>query len=201
MQPLTLLVYTGTFVFALTGALKARTHAMDVFGGVVLAFVTAYGGGTLRDLLIGIRPVNWINDVTVLALVLGATLIVFVLRKNLVRFRKTIFVTDAIGLGLFTLLGLERSASAGLNDAYSVMMGVISATFGGLLADVLSNEVPALLKRGEVYATACLAGGIVYVLMRDYGPFATWFNTWFCVAVITGIRILSKLKGWRLPGV
>lgn len=201
MEPIWLLVYTGTFVFALTGALKARTHTMDIFGGAVLAFVTAYGGGTLRDLLIGIRPVNWINDVTVLLLVLSATLIVFILRKNLIRFRKIIFVTDAMGLGLFTLLGIERSAGAGLNDAYSVMMGVISATFGGLLADVLSNEVPALLKRGEVYATACLAGGLVYVLLRDYAPSPDGFNTWFCVALITGIRILSRRKGWRLPEV
>src|ERR1043166_326232 len=109
MTLLDLITYIGIFVFALTGALKARTHHMDVFGATVLAFVTAYGGGTTRDLLIGIRPINWINDYLALSLVVSAVTIVAFVNKSFTRFKKIIFVTDAIGLGLFTAAGIEVS--------------------------------------------------------------------------------------------
>src|SRR4249919_2580760 len=101
MNLLDFITYAGVFVFALTGAFKARTFKMDIFGAAVLAFVTAYGGGTLRDLLVGIRPVNWINDDIPLIIVFSATLITFLFKLNNNRFKRTIFFTDAIGLGLF----------------------------------------------------------------------------------------------------
>src|SRR5580693_2666204 len=164
MNILAIITYTGTFTFAVTGALKARTNRMDIFGAGVLAFVTAYGGGTLRDLLIGVRPVNWVNDNIALCLVLSATMLTFLFKQNFTDFRRTIFFTDAIGLGLFTAAGIEQSLLHGINEGYAVIMGVISATFGGLLADILCNAVPNLLKRGELYATACAIGGIFYVL-------------------------------------
>ncbi|MBX9784060.1 MAG: TRIC cation channel family protein [Chitinophagaceae bacterium] len=99
MSLLTIITYLGTFVFALTGAFKARTVKMDIFGGLVLAFATAYGGGTLRDLLIGIKPVNWINDNIALILVFAGTAFTFLLKENLNRFKRTVFYTDAMGLG------------------------------------------------------------------------------------------------------
>lgn len=190
--------YSGTFVFALTGALKARTQQMDVFGGAVLAFATAYGGGTIRDLLIGLKPVNWINDYLALGLVMGAAILAFLFKGNIHQYKRTIFITDAIGIGLFTASGIEISLANGLNSAYAVLMGVISATFGGLLADVLRNEVPDLLKRGELYATACLAGGIIYILLQHYFPDSN-FNLAVCVACIVLIRIISKWKRLKLP--
>src|SRR5664279_3154971 len=104
MNLLDIITYTGTFTFAITGALKARTNKMDVFGAVVLAFVTAYGGGTLRDLLIGVRPVNWVNDNVALGLVLGATIITFLFKQNFTQFKRTIFFTDAIGPVSYTHL-------------------------------------------------------------------------------------------------
>ena len=106
MTLLQFITYAGTFVFALTGAFKARSFRMDVFGGIVLAFVTAYGGGTLRDLLIGVKPVNWINDNIALILVFAGTAFTFLLKENVNRIKRTIFYTDAIGLGLFTALGI-----------------------------------------------------------------------------------------------
>ncbi len=200
MKPLDLIAYTGIFIFAVTGALKARTHRMDIFGAVVLAFATAYGGGTIRDLLIGIRPVNWVNDYLALGLVLGATVIVFLFNTNVSRFKKTIFFTDAIGIGMFTAAGIEISLGVGLNDGYAVIMGVITATFGGLLADILSNEVPTLLKRGELYATACLAGGIVYMLLKHF-ELNKNINLAICVLVVVALRILSKRKRLTLPEI
>ena len=200
MNILQLIAYTGIFIFAVTGALKARTHKMDIFGAVVLAFATAYGGGTVRDLLIGIKPVNWINDYLALGLVLGAVVIVFLFNTNVSKFRRTIFFTDAIGIGMFTAAGIEISLGAGLNDGYAVIMGVITATFGGLIADILSNEVPNLLRRGELYATACLAGGLVYIIFEKVGLQKN-INLFICIMIVVGLRILSKRKRLQLPEI
>lgn len=200
MQWVQAVIYLGTFVFAVTGALKARTHQMDIFGGAVLAFATAYGGGTIRDLLIGIRPVNWVNDYLALTLVLSAVVITFLLKSNLREFRRFIFLTDAVGIGLFTAGGIQISLQAGVNEVYAIIMGVISATFGGLLADILSNEVPALLKRGELYATACLLGAFCYIGLR-HTPLDAGISLLLCVLVVVAIRIISKWKRVRLPDI
>ncbi len=195
-----LIMYTGIFVFAATGALKARTHQMDIFGGMVIAFATAYGGGTIRDLLIGATPVNWVNDYLALALVVSAVIIVSFFKSNKAKFRRTIFFTDAIGLGMFTAAGIERSIAYNINDGYAVIMGVITATFGGLLADIICGEMPDLLKRGELYATACAIGGVMYVLMKKAG---VEMNTglFICVCIVVAVRILSKRNRLRLPEV
>ena len=200
MTLLTVITYLGTFVFALTGAFKARTVKMDIFGGLVLAFATAYGGGTLRDLLIGVRPVNWVNDNIALILVFAATAFTFLLQENLNRFKRTIFYTDAIGLGLFTAAGIEVSLTHGLNEIYALVMGVMSATFGGLIADILCNAVPNLLKRGELYATACAIGGAIYLLLKQI-PLEYNINLFICVIVVVGIRIYSKRKRLTLPEI
>jgi uncharacterized membrane protein YeiH len=200
MKLVDVILYIGTFVFALTGALKARTHQMDIFGATVLAFVTAYGGGTIRDILIGIRPVNWMGDYLALSLVLGAVIIISVAKKNIRRFRVIIFITDAVGLGMFTVGGIERSLEHGVNSVYAVLMGVITATFGGLLADILSNTVPDLLKRGELYATACLIGGVIYILL---GKIRLTYEVDLisCVMIIVAVRIISKIKRLKLPEI
>jgi uncharacterized membrane protein YeiH len=193
-----ILIYTGIFVFAATGALKARTHQMDIFGGTVIAFATAYGGGTIRDLLIGARPVNWVNDYIALILVVSGVIIVFFLKSNRIPFRKTLFYTDAIGLGMFTAAGIERSMLYGVNDGYAVVMGVITSTFGGLVADLLCGEVPDLLKRSELYATASAIGGIVYIGLKDLG-LDNDLSLFICVCLVVIIRIFSKRKRVRLP--
>ena len=153
-----IITYIGIFVFALAGSLKARGDNLNMFGGIVVAFVSSYGGGTLRDLLLGIKPVNWINDNFALALVFAGTAITFLVKDKLNHFRRTIFFTDAIGLGLFTAAGIEVAYRMGANDIYSLIMGVITATFGGLIADIFCGYTPALLRKGELYATACAIG-------------------------------------------
>lgn len=194
------IAYSGIFVFAITGALKARAHQMDIFGAAVLAFVTAYGGGTVRDLLIGVRPVSWTNDYLALGLVLSAVVLVFLLSQKLARLKVTIFLTDAVGLGLFTVLGIQKSLDMGLNSGYAVVMGVVSATFGGLLADILSNTVPDLLKKGELYATASLLGGLTQIWLTRQGV-AENTTLGICVVLVVGIRILSKWKRIYLPEI
>lgn len=200
MTFLQFITYAGTFVFALTGAFKARTYKMDVLGGLVVAFATAYGGGTIRDLLIGIRPVNWVNDNIALILVFAGTAFTFLLKENVNRFRRTIFFTDAAGLGLFTTAGIEVALRHGLNDVYALIMGVMSATFGGLLADIFCNAVPNLFKKGELYATACAIGGVVYLLIKET-TLNNNINIAICVLLIVGIRIYSKRTRLTLPEI
>ena len=200
MSLLQFITYAGTFVFALTGAFKARAFKMDVFGGIVLAFVTAYGGGTLRDLLIGLKPVNWINDNLALGLVFAGTAFTFLLKENVNRIKRTIFYTDAIGLGLFTAWGIEVALRNGLNDVYALVMGVITATFGGLIADIFCSAIPNLLKKGELYATACAIGGVVYLLLKQVS-LENNINLTICVLVVVGVRIYSKRKRLMLPDI
>lgn len=200
MRLLDVITYTGIFIFAITGALKARTYRMDIFGAIVLAFITSYGGGTLRDILIGRLPVNWINDNIALLLVFAATGITFFFELNFRLFRKMIFYTDAFGLGLFTAVGIEVSLTKGLNEFYAVVMGVITATFGGLIADIFCNAVPNLLKRGELYATACAIGGVLYVSLQFVG-FEYNTNLIICILIVAGIRIYSKRKRLMLPEI
>jgi uncharacterized membrane protein YeiH len=198
MNWLNIITYSGTFVFALTGALKARTHKMDVFGAAVLAFCTAYGGGTIRDILLGIQPVNWLGDYIALALVISALGIIFLFKTNIDKFNRIIFITDAIGLGMFTIAGIQVSMRVGIGSVYSVIMGVITATFGGLVTDILCNNIPDLLKSGELYATACFVGGLIFILLLKLGisPDICMLT---CVGLIVGLRILSKMKKVHLP--
>ena len=200
MTLLNIITYTGTFVFALTGALKARKFEMDIFGGLVVAFVTAYGGGTIRDLLIGVKPVNWINDYFALGLVFAGAIITFLVKEGVNKFSKTIFFTDALGIGLFTAAGIEVAQRNGVNDAYALIMGVISATFGGLIADVFCNDVPNLFKKGELYATACAIGGGIYLLLQNFN-INNNVNLIICVVLVLIIRVYSKRKRLELPNI
>jgi uncharacterized membrane protein YeiH len=200
MDFIEIISYTGTFVFALTGALKARRYQMDIFGAAMLAFVTAYGGGTIRDLLIGIRPLSWINDYTALVLVVAAVAIVFIFNQNVLKLQRTIFITDAIGLGLFTVLGIHKCLQSDINSGYAVILGTIGASFGGLIADMLSNTVPDLLKKGELYATACLIGGTIQVLLEKQGV-NDKVTMAICILIVVIIRILSKWKQISLPEI
>ncbi len=200
MTLLNIITYTGTFVFALTGALKARKFKMDIFGGLVVAFATAYGGGTIRDLLIGIKPVNWINDYFALGLVFAGAVITFLIKEGVNKFSKTIFFTDALGIGLFTAAGIEVAQRNGVNDAYALIMGVISATFGGLIADIFCNDVPNLFKKGELYATACAIGGGIYLLLQNTNIDKN-LNLLICVLLVLVIRIYSKRNRLQLPNI
>lgn len=200
MDTIDLVVYIGIFVFACTGALKARAYHMDIFGGVVMAFAMAFGGGTCRDLLIGQRPVNWINDDYALILVCCATIITFIFKRRIIKFWYIPFLTDALGLGLYTYTGIERSQTFNIDPPYMVLMGVVTATFGGLIADIISNTVPSLLKRGELYATASAIGGAIYVTLMHFGINKD-VNMILCIFLVFVIRVFSKWKKISLPEI
>lgn len=187
----------GTFVFAISGALIASKKQFDAFGTLVIAFVTAVGGGTLRDMMIGSTPVGWMNDTNYIIIV-GLGLITSILFKKYIRkLSKTMFLFDTIGIGLFTILGLQKTLGLGLSPMIAVIMGMVSAVFGGVVRDTLTNEVP-LVFRKEVYATACLLGGILYLILDVFHLEESW-KIAITVLVIMIIRILAVKRKWALP--
>lgn len=187
----------GTFVFAISGALAASEKRFDIFGAGILALVTAVGGGTLRDLLIGSTPVGWMKDLNYLLVIVLAVVVSYFFKSRILQLRRTMFLFDTIGIGLFTVLGLQKTLGLGLSPVIAVMMGAVSAVFGGVLRDVLSNEVP-LIFRKEIYATACLAGGVVFLLLQ-WAWKAAGLNMLLTIVLIIVIRILAVRKHWSLP--
>ena len=189
----------GTFVFAISGTMAASEKKMDVFGAFIFASVTAIGGGTIRDLLIGSLPVGWMKDLNYLIVILLGLLFTMFFKKTIKSISKTIFLFDTIGIGAFTVLGLQKTLALGLHPMIAILMGTCSAVFGGVVRDVLANRIP-LIFRKEIYATACLGGGLLYVSLHALDV-PTYINVIVSIISIIVIRILSVLKGWALPKI
>lgn len=152
----------GTAVFAVTGALAAMRKKMDIFGVTVVATVTAVGGGTLRDLLLGRVPPFWVADPGYILAILFAAVATFLCARKMRHHMPQLLVADALGLAVFTVIGSKVAVAANTNPLIAAIMGVMTGALGGILRDVLCNEVPLILRR-EVYATASLGGALVYV--------------------------------------
>ncbi len=153
-------------VFAISGVLTALDKKFDVVGATIIGFVTAVGGGTLRDVMIGETPVGWMKDLNYLYVIFAAIPLCYFFEKAILKLRKGVFLFDTIGIGLFTILGLQKTLAIGLSPLVAVLMGIVSAVFGGVIRDVLCNEVP-LIFRKDIYTSACLLGAIVF-LISDY---------------------------------
>jgi len=186
----------GTLVFAISGMIAAIERKFDLVGAIVIGFVTALGGGTLRDLLLGIAPVGWMTNLTYLYIIAAAVPITYLGLRVLRKLRRTNFVFDTLGIGLFTVLGAEKTLALGLSPVIAVLMGVVSAAFGGVIRDVLCGEVP-LIFRKEIYATACLAGAVVFVVADAVSPDRD-LNLALAIATVIVIRYLSIRFGWHL---
>ncbi|MGL1886471.1 MAG: trimeric intracellular cation channel family protein [Reichenbachiella sp.] len=189
----------GTVVFAISGALTASDHKMDVFGSLVIAFMTALGGGTIRDLLLDSHPIGWMDDPNYLYAVLAAIVLGYLFKPIIEKGRKTMFVFDTIGIGMFSILGTEKALTFGLSPTIAIMMGILTAVFGGVLRDVMIGRVP-LIFRKEVYATACLAGSIIYYLLIQTNlPFP--YTLIIPISFIMIIRLLAVKHKWSLPRI
>ncbi len=199
MNLLSFLDLAGTAVFAISGFLTAGEKRFDLFGAAVIAFVTAVGGGTLRDLLIGSVPVGWMQNLWYPGMIALGILLAWQLGRWIRKWQRTMFLFDTIGIGIFTILGLEKTLSFGLSPWIAVMMGVVSAVFGGVVRDVLVNREP-LVFRQELYATACLLGALLYVGLCQL-PLPSSLVILVSVAFIVVVRLLAVLKGWYLPRV
>lgn len=186
----------GTLVFAISGVLAAIEHKFDLVGSFIIGFVTALGGGTVRDVLIGETPVGWMKDTNYFVMIVLAVPICYLARKTVLKLRRSLFVFDTIGIALFTILGFKKTLALGLPPIVAMMMGVVSACFGGVTRDVLANEVP-LIFRKEIYASACFAGALMYYLLMQ---FSNWEVVNFLVALFTVIiiRYLAVRYRWSL---
>jgi len=186
----------GTCIFAISGVSTAIQKKFDLVGTLIIGFVTAIGGGTLRDVLIGKFPVGWLNDRNYFMAILIGYLLAYTFKDRVTRYKKSMFIFDTIGIGLFTILGIETALDFHLNIEICLLMGVISASFGGVIRDVLTNEIPLIFRR-EIYATACLVGGVVYLTMTKLSIYDN-FNMLSSILVVILIRYLSVKYKWSL---
>jgi uncharacterized membrane protein YeiH len=189
----------GTIAFAISGVLVAMNKRLDAFGVFIIAFVTAVGGGTLRDALIGNTPVFWMRDMTFITVISIAALLAMLFRDKLKHLRRSLFLFDTIGIGLYTVIGIEKGLTADLHPVICITLGTISACFGGVIRDILCNDIPVIFHK-EIYATACIVGGIVYFALRE---FTGDVNLIFLIAgaVVIVIRLLAVVFKISLPSL
>ena len=154
----------GTFAFAISGALVASKKEFDLFGVIIIAFATAVGGGMMRDVLIKAHPINWIGDLNYIWTIIAAVVFTFLFKSKSASLSKTLFLFDTIGICVFTLLGTQKGLSYDLHPFIAIVMGMVSSVMGGVIRDVLTNDVPLIFKK-EIYATISIAGGAMYLLL------------------------------------
>ena len=199
MDVIYVLDIVGTFAFAISGALVASKKQFDLFGVIIIAFVTAVGGGMVRDVLINAHPINWIGDLNYIWTILIAVIFTFLFKSKIEPLRRTFFLFDTIGIGVFTLLGLQKGLNYNLHPFVALVMGMTSAVFGGVIRDVLTRKVPLIFKK-EIYASACLFGGLVYLILEK---FHCQQGVQFIVSAlsIVTLRVLSVIYGLELPKI
>jgi uncharacterized membrane protein YeiH len=189
----------GTITFAISGVFAAMQKRLDIFGILVIAFITALGGGTLRDVMIGDLPVTWIRDIRYPLVITASTLAAIAFNRLLRNLQNTLLVFDALGLGLFTIIGLQRGIAHNLHPAICIVLGTVTGCFGGVIRDVILRNIPLIFQK-EIYATACIVGGCSYFLLQLTPMDKGWIEV-VCISIIFLIRILSVWFGLRLPEV
>ena len=189
---------SGVAVFAITGALMAGRKSMDLFGVLVIAIITALGGGTLRDLILDNHPVSWIrNDLYILVASLSAVGTVLWVRLTRPIHESGLLLADAFGLAVFTVIGTEVALQNQVPNSTAVIMGVMTGVAGGVMRDVICNEIPLIFKK-EIYATACIAGSLTFILLRDLGT-PHWLDTGIAMLVVLLTRVAALRWGLALP--
>lgn len=191
-----LLDLLGTFAFAISGIRIASGKQIDWFGAYIIGLVTAIGGGTMRDLLLGFTPF-WIHDAKYFLTTGVALLATLLFKDKLFKWGSTWFLFDTIGLGLFTIVGITKSIDAGLPIWVCIIMGTITGSLGGVIRDVLLNEVPLLFRR-DIYALACVAGGIVYFITIYFGT-PTGVTEIIAASTVIIFRLLAVKFHIHLP--
>ena len=187
----------GTFSFAVAGGFAAMEKKLDPFGVLIMAFATAIGGGTIRDLMLGRLPVAWLtNSPAIWAIIIGAVATMF-FSNSLKKAHRLLFYFDAIGLGLFTMIGIQAAREHDLSMGICIMMGTITGCFGGVLRDVLLNNVPLLFQK-EIYALASIFGGLVFFLLSNL-DLPLNYSYAIGIIVVVLIRILAVKFSWSLP--
>ena len=189
----------GTFSFAVSGAFAAMQKRLDVFGVLIIAFATSVGGGTLRDILLGDTPVFWLKNANYSLLILITAITAMIFWKKIKSLKITLFLFDSLGLGFFTIVGLEKGLAYDLNPGVCVALGTVTGCFGGITRDILLNNIP-LIFRKEIYATACIVGGLVYLLLSYFNVDETIVKV-VSVSVVFVIRIVAVRFNLVIPRI
>lgn len=189
----------GTFFFAISGALAMQNKEHDWFGAGFTGFVTAIGGGTLRDMMLGSYPLVWIGDINFLYAVLIGVIAAILFHRVFVKLRRTFLLFDTLGIAFFTILGTEKAIGLVVRPEIAAIMGMFTAVMGGVIRDTLTNEVPVIFRK-EIYATACLAGAIVYLVLDLHTSLERNINLVASIGVIILIRLLAVKFKLALPG-
>ncbi len=192
----TILDFLGTFAFAISGIRLASGKQIDWFGAYIIGLVTAIGGGTLRDLLLNLTPF-WMLDPTYFITTGIALAAAILFRDKIFKWGSTLFLFDTIGLGLFTIVGITKSIDAGLPIWVCIVMGTVTGTLGGVVRDVLLNEVPLLFRR-DIYALACVAGGGVYFICKYVG-LPTGVTEIIAASIVIAFRLVAVKFHIHLP--
>jgi uncharacterized membrane protein YeiH len=187
----------GILVFAMSGTLTAIYKKLDLFGVYCIAFVTALGGGTLRDVLIGRTPVGWMLNIDYVYIITLGFVLSIVFNRYLERLRTSMLLFDTIGLGVFTLIGLEIGQEYHLNAVVCIILGTITATFGGVIRDILCAEIPVLFRK-EIYATLCIVGGILFFILQELQVASNSISL-IVVSFIISFRLIAFKNNWSLP--
>lgn len=188
----------GTIAFAISGALAAMRKKLDIFGILIVAFVAAIGGGTLRDVLIDV-PVDWMRSMVHVYVIIIATALTIAFRNKLKHFRRSLFLFDTIGIGLYTVIGIEKALVAGLSPSICIALGTMTACFGGVLRDILCSEIPVVFHK-EIYATACIIGGVLYFILLGFSvPENLIFISSGLLVML--IRVLAVYFDIQLPSI
>lgn len=189
----------GVIAFAISGVLTAMQKRMDPFGIFIVAFVTALGGGTLRDILIS-KPIIWMDNVAYIYIIIGTVIVTVIYRKKLVYLKKSLSFFDTVGLAIFTIIGLEKALMAGFSPEICIATGTMTACFGGVIRDILANKIPIIFHK-EIYATACIVGGIAYFTLHLFPSLSDVLISIITFAVIFSIRSLSVYYNFQLPSI
>ena len=187
----------GTISFAMSGSFAAMQKRFDPFGVLIIAFVTSVGGGTVRDLLLDV-PVFWMHDLLAVSLIFLTAIFTMIFKLIERKFQVTLFIFDSLGLGLFTIIGVQKGLNADLHPVIGVVLGTITGCFGGIIRDILLNRIP-LIFRKEIYATAAIAGGIVYILLKNFSGLSEEINQILTILLIVSIRTLAVKYHWQMP--
>ncbi|MBS3650160.1 trimeric intracellular cation channel family protein [Pseudaminobacter sp. 19-2017] len=196
MTPLHVLDYAGVAVFAATGALAASRKQLDLVGFLFLAGVTGIGGGTVRDVILGL-PVFWIRDHTYVLVCAAVAILVFLGAHRLESRYRLLLWLDAIGMSAYSALGAAKGLTATGSPVVAIVMGMLTATFGGIMRDLLANE-PSVLLRPEIYVTAALAGATVFTL-SDMAGFPEYASAILAFAAAFAVRGSALRYGWSIP--
>ncbi len=189
----------GIFFFTISGSLAARDkkHYHDYFGVFFTGFLTAIGGGTLRDMMLGSFPISWLSDKNILISIIVAFIITLLFKNYIIKLRRTLFLFDTIGVGIYTILGVQKSLEYHVNPFAAVILGLVSAVFGGVIRDTLLNEIPLIFAK-EIYATACIAGAVLYTCLL-YLNIDSNIAAPVCMSVIIIIRVIAVKYKLALP--